>query len=448
MTPEDSAFWQMESDVSCMHNVTLAVFQGPVPSMDELTSHVGRRVALVPRLRQRVVPVPFDLARPVWVDDPRFVLDDHLAAAECGSGMAGLRELVSLILSQRLDRDRPLWQLNLVTGLPDDRWALISKVHHCLIDGVSGTDLLAVLVDDAADDASWVPSWDPSALPTPRDLVRHALLELALDPTEQYRAFRANAKRGRREWNGVTRRPVTLPSDPTGLIGPVGPKRSWAPAVVRMDVVRALRDRHRVGTHDVVLALVTSGLQALVLAHDEGSVPQPDVRAVVPIAVADDRAANASGIDAAVVELPTGDPDVSRQLRRIHEQRAADTAGGVAGSALTRLPGFAAPALASLGLREAARSGNGMGAAQAVVVNVPGPSRDLTVLGRTMIETYPVMPLPPRVRVTVGVVSYADHFTFGVTTDRDALPDGQVVATGIERTAAAIMSGSYDETAP
>jgi hypothetical protein len=112
----------------------------------------------------------------------------------------------------------------------------------------------------------------------------------------------------------------------------------------------------------------------------------------------------------------------------------------VTGSALTRLPGFAAPALASLGLREAARTGKGIGDAQAVVVNVPGPSRELTVLHRPMIETYPVMPLPPRVRVTVGVVSYADRFAFGVTTDRDALPDGQVVATGIERAAAAIMA--------
>jgi WS/DGAT/MGAT family acyltransferase len=354
--------------------------------------------------------------------------------------MAALRELVSLILSQRLDRDRPLWQLNLVTGLPADRWALVSKVHHCLIDGVSGTDLLAVLVDDATDDAAWSPSWDPRSLPTPRDVVRQALLERALDPTEQYRVFRANAKRGRREWSRLTRREVTMPTDPTGLTGPVGPRRSWAPAVVGMRAVRALRDRHGVSTHDVVLALVTSGLRALALARHEGPHRQPDVRAVVPMAVAADRAAFTGGIAASIVELPAGEPDLDRQLHRIHHQSAPDTAGGVAGSALTRLPGFAAPALASLGLREAARTGKGIGDAQAVVVNVPGPSRELTVLRRPMIETYPVMPLPPRVRVTVGVVSYADRFAFGVTTDRDALPDGQVVATGIERAAAAIMA--------
>ena len=147
MSPSDSAFWHLESDVSRMHAVTLAIMSGPAPAAAELAEHLAHRVPLVPRLRQRVVPVPFDLERPVWVDDPGFDLDDHLVVTSNPLGMAGLSELVSLIVSVPLDRDRPLWNLTLVTDLPDDQWALVSKVHHSMIDGVSGTDLLGVLVD-------------------------------------------------------------------------------------------------------------------------------------------------------------------------------------------------------------------------------------------------------------------------------------------------------------
>jgi WS/DGAT/MGAT family acyltransferase len=444
MTPSDSAFWQMESEVSRMHGVTLAVIDGPAPTAAELTDHLARRVPLVPRLRQRVIPVPLELERPVWVDDPEFDLDHHVVVTSNPIGMAGLSELVSLIVSEPIDRSRPLWNITMVTDLPEDQWALVSKVHHSLIDGVSGTDPLAVLVDGSFHDAPIVP-WHPPRLPRRDEIARQALNDLAFNPIEQYRAYRAVAMRERRRWRRLTGRvaAITAP-DESGLRGPVGARRTWASVAVPSEWSRAARRHHDLSKHELVLVLVASGLRDLMTARDEGAARQPDIRAVVPVSVADDPGGHGavrgtapggrSTLSATVVELPTGAPTLAARVHQVRET-AAPGATDVGASALTQLSGFAAPALASLGLREATRTGVADGDVQTVVVNVPGPREFLTLLGRRINDAYLVMPLPARVRVSVGVISYAGLMTFGITADRDALPDARVVAGGIQRAA-------------
>jgi WS/DGAT/MGAT family acyltransferase len=434
MSPSDSAFWRLESDVSRMHSVTLAILSGPVPSPAELEGHLAHRVPLVPRLRQRVVPVPLDLERPVWVDDPEFDLGDHLVVTSNPVGMAGLSELVSLIVSEPLDRDRPLWNLTLVTDLPDDQWALVSKVHHSLIDGVSGTDLLGVLVDGPAHDAPVTP-WRPPPLPRRDEVARRAVSDLLFNPIEQYRAYRAVVMRERRRWRRLSGRFAAIAApDESGLRGPVGGRRTWASVALPEELSRAVTERHDLTSHQLVLVLVAAGLRDLMVARDEGAPRQPDIRAVVPVAMADERGSAGSPVSATVVELPTGAPTLGAMVRAVREASQPGTSD-VAASALTRLQGFAAPALATLGLREATRTGLADGDVQTVVVNVPGPREFLTLLGRRINDTYLVMPLAARVRVSVGVFSYAGHMTFGITADRDALPDARVVAGGIQRAA-------------
>ncbi|MDH3678915.1 MAG: WS/DGAT domain-containing protein [Acidimicrobiia bacterium] len=431
MSPEDSAFWKMESEVSRMHSVTLATFAGPAPSHDELRSHVAGCVPLVPRFRQRVQEVPFDAGRPMWIDDPDFDLDDHLIGASASVGMASLSELVSLIVSRQLDRSRPLWQLTVVDGLPDDEWAMVSKVHHSMIDGLFGTEPLAVLIDGAVGRSAPAVRWSPGPPPTATELLGQSIAELAFNPAEQYRFLRASTKRTRRRWDRLTGRSRAPVTDPTGLRGPVGAARAWTSVVVEMEALRTARRRFGASTHELVLALVTSGIRELLLARDESGREWPTVQAIVPMAVAGGAAAFHGGVEATMIELPVAEPDLTDRIDRLHREVHMATSKGAAIDDQIGVAGFAAPALASLGLREATRRGVTDRKAHTTIVNVPGPRHELSVLGRPMTEIHPVMPLAAGVRLSIGVLSYLDHLTFGVTTDRDSVPDGHVVTSGI-----------------
>jgi WS/DGAT/MGAT family acyltransferase len=400
----------------------------------ELSRHAGPRLALVPRFRQRVVSVPLDLGRPLWVDDPGFDIDRHLVRTSCSTGMVGLQELVSLIVSEPLDRDRPLWQLTLVTDLPGDQWALVSKVHHSLIDGLFGTEPLAVLTDDATRGELRAGSWHPPALPGSAALVARTLAELVVDPTEQYRAYRANLRRVRHGWARLAPGlPATPPAGIAGLSGPVGPRRTWASASVPAEVLRRACTHFGASTHEIVLAMVASGLRELLIARDEGAGRYADVRAVVPMAAVDASNGLDAGLEAELMDLPTSEHRLVARIDRLRDESREPTDSPVTLNAGAGVAGFAAPTLASLALREATRRGTADRDVQTVVVNVPGPRTEVRIMGRPMTDVFPVMPLPPGIRVTVGAFSYRGHLTFGVTADRDALPDAHVVTTGIER---------------
>lgn len=434
MTPEDSAFWKMESENALMHSVTLMTFEGPTPDADELRDHVAQRVPLVPHFRHRVVEIPLDLGRPMWVDDPDFDLDGHLPRAAMSLGAAGLDELVSLIVSEPLDRSRPLWQLTVVTGLPDDGWALISKVHHSMIDGLFGTEPLAVLIDGAIKNPPTPAPWNPSPMPRPDELISRTAAEFLFNPGEQYRFTRAGVRRSRRRLERIfdqgSGRPET---DSTGLRGPVGSTRTWASLSLDMDPIRKQRQRFEVNTHELILALVTSGIRDLLAARDESGTGWPTVKAIVPVAVAGFTTGYEGGIAAETVELPTGESDIVGRIERLHRQTPGADANPLAINAQIGLTGFPAPALASLGLREATRRGLAEREAQVVVVNVPGPRRELTMLGRPVTGIRPAPPLAGGVRLSIGVYSYLDTLSFGVTADRRSIPDAHVVTTGIRQ---------------
>ncbi len=439
MTPEDSAFWKMESDVSRMHSVTLTIFAGPAPAVGELEGHVAARVPLVPHFRHRVVEVPLDLGRPMWVEDADFDLANHLISASLTSGRAGLNELVSLILSEPLDRSKPLWELTVVTGLDGDGWALVSKVHHSMIDGLYGTEPLAVLMDGAVTDLPATNGWNPSRPPSANELLGRTIGELLFDPAEQYRFARASSRRNRRRFERlIGRGDRQLEEDPTGLRGPVGPARTWASCSIPMDTMRLARSIHGVNSHELVLAMVTTGLRDLLASREESGRDWPRVKAVVPVAVTgpsgDQRAATfPGGIAAEVVDLPTGQADPVARLRSLHQQAPSGESNPVAIGAQLDVGGFSTPALASLGLREATRRGVVEAGAQTVVVNVPGPTHRLTMLGRPMLELHPAPPLAGGVRVSIGVYSYLDTLTFGVTADRRSVASANVVIGGIRR---------------
>src|SRR5579862_5901227 len=193
LSPLDSSFLHAEDGVSHMHIGSVGVFEGPPPPFEELRAMLEGKLALVPRYRQVVRFVPLDLGRPVWVDDDHFSIDYHLrhTALPAPGDEDQLRALVGRVMSQQLDRSRPLWEIWMAEGLAGGRWALISKTHHALVDGVSGSELLAVIMDLSPEvTAPPEDHWAPRAAPGRAQLAAEAVVTLARSPYEQLRAVR------------------------------------------------------------------------------------------------------------------------------------------------------------------------------------------------------------------------------------------------------------------
>ncbi len=429
LTAEDAAFLRIEDEVSAMHGLTVAVFDGPEPTFAEFLDRVSRRVSLVPRLRQRVVHVPGGIERPCWVDDPHFSLDYHVrhTGLPRKGTMADVEAVASRILSQRLDRGKPLWEVWVIDGLPRRRWAVLSKAHHSMVDGVSGSDPLTLIVDGLPDGPPAHESWDPPAIPTDAQILGQGMLELAFDPVQQVRlARRAIVRPGRRAaaMLGITGR-----RDNPALVGAVGSFRRWGTTSVDGATIRKLRDQLDVTTNDVVLGLVAAGFRSMFV---ESGLDIPDtVRTLVPMAVATGNRFN-NEISSLEADLPVGQADLTTAIRHVNRQTltGGNEYRAVAGKTLAELHGLSAPTVATLGLRSAHKTAH-FSKVSTVTVNVPGPSEEIQLLGRPMVEIYPGIPLVSKVRISVGVMSYRDQFYFGVTGDNDAKLEVTSLTAGI-----------------
>src|SRR3954454_25383784 len=234
MSPLDASFLHIEDRVSHMHIGAAAIFEGPAPSHEEILDAIAAKLPYVPRYRQKVRFVPLSLGRPVWVDDPHFVLDYHVrhTAMPQPGGDEQLRNLVGRVMSQQLDRSKPLWELWIAEGLEDGRWVMISKTHHSMVDGVSSSDLLSVLMDDTREGGPAPPDhWKPEREPNPAQLLSDALASRAASPYEAMRTL-ASALRGpRRLARNVAQgardvsqtRSILRPTAELSLNGPIGP---------------------------------------------------------------------------------------------------------------------------------------------------------------------------------------------------------------------------------
>jgi WS/DGAT/MGAT family acyltransferase len=457
LSPLDASFLHLEDAVSHMHIGSVALFEGPPPPYLDFVDMINGKLALVPRYRQVVRRVPGDLGRPVWVDDPHFHLEYHVrhTGLPAPGGEGELRRLVGRLMSQQLDRHKPLWEIWMVEGLEDDRWAMVSKTHHCLVDGVSGSELLAVIMDLTPDAPALEPvPWDPTPAPSSTSLATGAVFDMLRSPYEQVRAARAACRTPRRAVRqlldvarGVTAMVGIVPPSPvSSLNGPIGPHRRWAWAEATVDDIKRIRKGVGGTFNDVVLAAITAGFRDVLLARDEPV--DRVVRSLVPVSV---RSRDASGmavgdgtannaVSAMFAELPVGIEDPEERLEAISHQMAQlkESMEAVAGEALTSLAGFAPPMLLALGTRLSSKSAQRM--LNTVTTNVPGPQQPLYVLGRRMLKAYPFVPLGGQMRMTVAIFSYDGKVTFGVTGDYDAAPDLDVLCRGIERGLADLLA--------
>ncbi len=454
LTGLDSSFLHLERDSAHMHVAGCAIFEGPAPDHAEVCEAIVSRLHLVPRYRQRLAFVPLEQGRPVWVDDPHFRAQYHVrhtALPRPGSDDE-LKRLAGRVFSQALDRTRPLWELWLVEGLADGRFALLSKTHHALVDGVSGVDIATVLFDSSPDPAPVAPpehDWLPKPLPTGTQLLAEALLERATVPAEVVRGVRA-VFRGPRQvadrvgtglvglgamaWAGLNAAP------PSPFNVRIGPHRRFAWVNGDLQQFKAIKNALGGTVNDAVLAAVAGGLGNYMRIHGqetEGVV----LKAMVPVSVRAEveRGALGNKVAAMWAPLPVGLTDPIQRMLKIRRAMDGikDSGQAVGAQVLTQLTGFAPPTI----MAQAARLQARQRLFNVVVTNVPGPQFPLYVRGRQLERIYPMVPLAENTALGIAIMSYNGQLNFGLTADYDALGDVETLATelvsSIEELAAA-----------
>ncbi len=436
-----------------MHVGSVMVFDAPTAGFDydQLVTLIARRISFVPRYRQRVREVPGRLANPVWVDDEDFDVTYHVrrsALPRPGSDEQ-LEELVARILPRPLDRARPLWEVYLVEGLAADRFAIITKTHHALVDGVNAVDISHVILDGAAQiDEETAAEWRPHREPSDLDLVVGALTDNLRTPSQIIDTvqsgisdLKATAGRVAQVAGEVATTLVraSRPAPTSPLNATVGRARRYVMIGSDLEDYRTVRTRLTKGTfadevtiNDVVLATITGAFRTWLLTRGESVHAGTTVRAMVPVSVHDGPgAATGRVLAACFVDLPVGEPGASMRLHQIAFAMRQQMEGGhaVPAETLTGLTGFAPPTMHALG----ARLGGAVSRRlfNVVITNVPGPQQPLYAAGAKMVSTYPVMPLSTGQGLSIGLTSYDGGVYYGLYTDRDAIPDADVLGHAI-----------------
>lgn len=439
----DASFLYVENDVTPMHIGGVAIFEGPPPTRDELVSRFAAKLYLAPRYRQKVRFLPLNIGLPMWVDDPHFNIDYHVrrTAIPKPGGREELQNFVSRQMSQHLDRARPLWEIWAVEGLEDGRWAIVSKVHHCMVDGVSATDLMAVLFDaDASAPLPPVVPWTARPEPNVVDLIAQSVAG-AISPIEQMRrvvpALRHPGEAVRlametlRSFASAGAR--LMPQGESSLNGGFGPHRRWTSAHSSLAEVKAIRAALGGTVNDVVLSAITKGFRALLLGRSE-EVDGRIVRTLVPVSVRaqSERGAYNNRVSAVFVDLPIGLDDPVARLAEIRRQMdgVKESKDAIAGERLVDLAGFGPPMLLAAGQRLA--SSLPQRSINTATTNVPGPQHPLYFAGRRLIESSPLIPLAGSIRIAIGIFSYDGGVHFGITGDYDTVADIDVLVHGIE----------------
>jgi diacylglycerol O-acyltransferase / wax synthase len=453
----DALFLELEDRTTHMHVGAVAIFEGKPPPYRDLLALIEARLEQVPRYRQRVAFVPFNQGRPVWVDESQFDLEYHVrhTALPAPGSVENLKRLAGRLLSQSLDRDKPLWELWLAEGLRDggsEQFAIISKTHHCMVDGISGVDLATVLLDSEPSSepppkpAEWKPRPAPTGAELLMDSVKHQILHPlqvacdALDPNNDARKLMREMFAGFKTLvglAGIGLAPVSA------LNQPIGPHRHFETMELPLAEIRKVRSALRGTTNDVLLTLVAGALREWLTARGEAL--GPDLRVLVPVSMRQRSARGTFGnqISAVFCPLPVAEANPVERLRRVREAMKGLKEGGqaVGAQTLTRLGDFAPPTL----LGQAARLQAMTRFFNLVVTNVPGPQFPLYLLGRKMRACYPQVPLAAQQTIGIALLSYDGRVFVGVLADqsvRDAASFVAAMRTSLDELLACAAAGS------
>jgi WS/DGAT/MGAT family acyltransferase len=424
----------------------LAILEGPAPDYESLLSTLAHRIARCPRFAQRLQMRPFDIGAPQWVDDPDFDLSHHLrriGLPHPGSDEELFR-LVADVMSWRLDRSRPLWEIWVIEGLADGQWAMLMKVHHCVADGIATAHILAGLADGGFGN-TFAHRIRAAKEPEPSGF---AVPNLSLNPMEWMSGLlrtstsvataSARAVRGAAELTAGLMRPAR-----SSLNGPLTDLRRYSAARVPLEDIRQVCRTFDVTINDVALAALTESYRALLTRRGERPLPD-SLRTLVPVSM---RSADAfdtadNRVSLMLPYLPVDEGSPVRRLRKVHSRLSKTKATGQrqAGSAFVSIANVVPFAVTSWALRLLTRLPQR--GVVALASNVPGPAEPLKIMGRKVTAVMPVPPLAMQLRTGVAMLSYADELFFGILADFDAVPDVDELAHGIEVAIARLVTRS------
>ena len=458
----DASFLHQEGPASHMHIGGVLIFQGPPPDFADFVNHIRSRLHLVPRYRQKLATPPFETGRQLWVDDPDFNIEYHVrhTALPAPGTEDQLFLLAARIASQQLDRTKPLWENWLVEGLEDDRWALISKTHHSLVDGVSGVDLATVLFDLEPAPPKQPPSelepWRPHREPSSAELVAAGVRGMvgaaagmvtraasaATRPVSSLGKLRDAAEGvGEIAWAGLNPAPVTP------LNVEIGPHRRYAVVRHQLADYKAVKNAFGGTVNDVVLTVV-SGALARWLESRGVRTEGLEMRALVPVSVRTDAMKNTLGNQLTVMRGPLPvyihDPVsrlafVRRAMDGLKESKQA-----VGAATLAAVNDLAPPTI----LAEASRLNFSTRLFNLLVTNIPGPQIPLYVLGRQLEDLFPLAFLPKNHALAVAIMSYNGGLDYGLLGDYDALPDIGVIGDGIDASLQELLDTAHTRSEP
>jgi diacylglycerol O-acyltransferase / wax synthase len=453
LTPVDASFLHQEGAVSHMHIGGLTVVEGPPPSMDEFLEQIRRRLHVVPRYRHKLAHTALDSGRPVWIDDPDFSLEYHVrhTALPAPGSWGQLQDLTARIFSQQLDRSKPLWEMWLIEGLEENRFALITKTHHSLIDGIAGVDLATVLFDLSPDPPPLPTSgrpWQPHPEPGTAQLLAAGLqgavkagitlAEGAMDALAHPERALAKAREaaegvGEIIWAGLN------PAPETPLNVPIGPHRRFVGITARLDELKTVKNAFGGTVNDVVLAVVAGALRSFLISRGRPTAGV-EMRALVPVSVRTEDERGGSGNRIVVMRgpLPVYISDPLNRLRFVSGAMDGlkESKQALGAEVISGVQNFAPPTI----LAQASRLNFSTRLFNLIVTNVPGPQFPLYVLGREMLQAFPVAFLPENHALAIAIMSYNGQINFGLLGDFDALPDIDTIGQNISAELANLLS--------
>jgi diacylglycerol O-acyltransferase / wax synthase len=460
LSATDASFLTQEDDSAHMHIGAVLVFEGPPPGYDEFVEHIEARLHLVPRFRQKLATPPLQSGKPVWVDDARLNLEYHVrhSSLPAPGDDDQLAMLTGRLFSQQLDRSKPLWEMYLVQGLADNRFALISKTHHALVDGVSGVDLATVLFDANPVPAGLTPPvrpWEPQSEPSELALLARGAENVARIPIRVGRRLLRAAQHPRRaaeqlrsaaEGVGEIAWELLNPAPDVPLNTPIGPHRRYGWVHSHLDDFKVVKDAFGGTVNDVVLAVVAGALRGWL--HNRGvRTPGLALRALVPVSMRSEEDRGMLGNRLAVVRAPlpvyAEDPVERLRIVRAEMAKVKQSKQVMGAETLVALNDFAPPTM----LAQASRLNFSTRLFNLLVTNVPGPQFPLYVLGRELETVVPVAFLPTKHALAVANFSYNGKLSFGLLGDLDAMDDLDVMRAGLEASLKELVDAARDAKA-
>jgi len=462
----DASFLALESRTSHMHVAGVALFDGAQLNKDDggididrIKAHIRSKLQYIPRYRQRLEWVPYD-RRPVWIDDSHFTFDYHVRHTSLPRPGTDdqLKELAGRIVSTKLDRAKPLWELWVIEGLSEDRFAIIAKIHHCMIDGISGVDLTTILLNVIPESTvEEAPDWEPRPAPTPTQLAVAEAARSTRRVIDGLAHIGDVVKDGKEIADRTIDKSIAAlsslrsgwltPTDRTPINPDLGPNRRFDWTEMSLDDIKAIKNSLGGSVNDVVLAITAGAMRSFLIDYRDYDVSRGDFRVMNPVSTRsqDQRGQMGNQVAMWLLDLPIEDPDPNSRYEKIMARTTnlKETNQALGAATLVELSSGTPITLLSLANRVV---GQKLRPFNMTVTNIPGPQFPMFLLEAPMLANYPMVPLWAQHGIGVALFSYNGRLLWGVQADYDTLPDSDDFIAGLHSAYAELVELAQAKT--